>query len=509
VSKTSAVGDTSDTSANVVQRGLHIAGREIFPADSEVFQTIDPSRGVPVASYIEAGAPQVDEAIDAARTAFISGEWSSLSPTRRGRLMMAWGDLILDQADLLGELETRENGKLLREMQGQLKAVPEWLYYFGGLADKVEGRVIPVENRSVLNYTLREPLGVVGVLKPWNSPSLISMLSLAPALATGNTVVLKPSEFAPGSALELAKLAEAAGLPKGVVNVVTGGPTTGTALVGDQRVAKVAFTGGSKTGRQIAKMAGSRLARCTLELGGKNANIVFPDADLEAAEAGILAGIFAAAGQSCVAGSRALLHEEIYDELVQRLVKRAAEIRLGDPLDPDTEMGPIANARQLARVEKFVDAARSEGAEVLAGGRRGSVKGLDRGLFYEPTVIHQAASTSPIAQEEVFGPVLTVFPFKSEEEAVAMANDTHYGLATGVWTLNLQRAHRVAQALQTGTVWVNMYRAIAFNSPQGGYKDSGIGRENGVESVLDYLQTKSVWCELSSQVQDPFTLRTD
>ena len=492
----------------VTLHGLHIAGEEVFPPDVETFQTIDPARADPVASYVEAGATEVDHAVASAEAAFERGEWSRMSATRRGRVLMRWGDLILNDADRLARMETQENGKLLQEMIGQLKAVPDWLYYFGGLADKLEGRVIPVESRSVLNYTLREPLGVVGLIKPWNSPSLVSMFALAPALATGNTVVLKPSEFAPGSSLEIARLAEAAGLPRGVLNVVTGGAAAGAELVKHKSVAKIAFTGGSDTGRRIAEAAGSRLARCTLELGGKNANIVFADADLDAAESGVLGGIFAAAGQSCVAGSRALVQAEVYDEFVDRLVRRTRQIRLGDPTDADTEMGPIANTRQLTKVEECVAAAEATGAEILAGGKRAVIPGLERGYFYEPTIVQRAPATSAIARDEIFGPVLTLFPFESEEEAVTLANASRFGLAAGVWTLNLPRAHRMAQELEVGTVWVNMYRAATFNSPQGGYKDSGIGRENGLESALEYLQTKSVWCELSGQVPQPFVLRT-
>jgi aldehyde dehydrogenase (NAD+) len=392
-------------------------------------------------------------------------------------------------------------------MLAQLRVIPEWLYYFGGLADKVEGRVIPLDRTSVLNYTLREPLGVVGIIIPWNSPVLLTMYSLAPAVAAGNTIVLKPSEHASGSVIETLRLAAEAGFPPGVLNVVTGEREAGEALVEHPGVAKISFTGSEKTGAQIAARAGARLASVALELGGKSPNIVFPDGALDAAEAGILAGIFAAGGQSCVAGSRALFHREIYDELLERVQRRAATVVLGDPMADATQMGPIANVPQLRRVEEMVAAARSEGARVLAGGERASVPEFPDGLWYGPTIVDGVGNDAVIAQDEVFGPVLTVLPFETEEEAIAIANDTRFGLAAGVWTRDVKRAHRVARALQAGTVWINTYRAITFNSPFGGYKESGFGRVNGAEAIDGWLQTKSVWTELSEEISDPFVMK--
>jgi aldehyde dehydrogenase (NAD+) len=422
--------------------------------------------------------------------------------------MMRLADAIAENAESIARVETRDNGKLYKEMLGQLRVIPEWLYYFGGLADKVEGRVIPHDRSSVFNYTLREPLGVVGIIIPWNSPVLLLMYTLAPALAAGNTVVVKPSEHASASVIETVRLAEQVGFPPGVINVVTGDGEAGGALVDHPDVARVSFTGSDATGRLIAGRASSRLAGVTLELGGKSANIVFADANLEAAEAGILAGIFAAAGQTCVAGSRALVAAEIHEELLARVAKRADEIRLGNPMDDATQMGPIANPPQLARVARMVDEARADGAEVVSGGGRAQVAGLPDGLFYRPTVLSGVDNTSRIAQEEVFGPVLTMIPFRDEAEAVAMANGTRYGLAAGLWTRDVSRAHRVARQLEAGTVWINLYRAVNYNSPFGGYKQSGLGRANGAEAIDEYLQTKSVWTELSDEVQDPFVLRT-
>jgi aldehyde dehydrogenase (NAD+) len=392
-------------------------------------------------------------------------------------------------------------------MLAQMRVVPDWFHYYGGLADKVEGRVIPLDRMSVLNYTVREPLGVIGVITPWNSPTLLATMALAPALAAGNTVVLKPSEVTPASAVELARLAIEAGIPPGVLNVVVGGQAAGRALVDHQDVAKVVFTGGTEAGRAVAATTGARLASCLLELGGKSANIVFADADLEAVEAGILAGIFAAGGQTCIAGSRALIQRSVYEDVVERLVKRAAAIRLGDPLRPDTQMGPAATRQQLKRISDLVDAARKDGADVRAGGQQAAPIGLEQGFFYSPTVLTEVAHDSVIAQTEVFGPVLCLFPFDDEDEAIVLANDTRYGLAAGVWTSQLKRAHRVARQLEAGTVWINLYRALAFNSPFGGYKESGLGRENGSEAIYEFLQTKSVWCELGDEVQDPFVLK--
>ena len=333
-------------------------------------------------------------------------------------------------------------------------------------------------------------------------------MAIAPALAAGNTVVIKPSEVTPAGPIEAVRLAETVGFPPGVINVITGDRTTAEALVDDPRVAKIAFTGGVAAGRAVAERAGRRLASVTLELGGKSANIVFPDANMEQAKAGLLAGIFAAAGQTCVAGSRALIHRDIYDEILDWVADQARAIQIGDPFDATTQMGPVATEAQLHKNISMVARAAKDGAEIVAGGDRADVADFPDGFFFQPTVLTGVAAESYIAQNEVFGPVLSVIPFDDEDEAIQIANGTEFGLAAGVWTRDICRGHRMAENLKAGTVWLNMYRAMAFNSPFGGYKQSGIGRQNGIEAMDAYLQTKSVWCELSDEVQNPFIMRS-
>ena len=484
----------------------HVNGQRVPGTQGQRFDSINPTTGQVWGSFAASGRDDIDLAVRAADQA-LRGPWSKLSASKRGRLLMVWGEKVAANAETIARMETSQNGKLLAEMRAQANVIRDWLYYFGGLADKIEGRVIPLERQSVLNYTLREPIGVVGVIVPWNSPTFLTLMSVAPALAAGNTVVVKPSEVTSASAFELVRLAEEAGIPAGVINVVTGLREAGEALVDHPLVSKIAFTGSEPAGRAIAARAGQRLVSCTLELGGKSPNIVFGDALVDNAVAGILAGIFAAAGQTCIAGSRAYVHDSIYDQVLERLHQRAQQIRLGDPMDAQTQMGPVATLAQLQKDMHMVERAVQEGAKVLHGGRRATVPGLENGYFYEPTILHDMTPANYIMNEEVFGPVLGIARFKDDEEVIALANASRFGLAAGVWTRDFRRAHTMARRLQAGTVWINCYRGMAFNSPFGGYKNRGIGRGSGMGAIDQSLQIKSVWCELSEGVQDPFVLR--
>jgi (Z)-2-((N-methylformamido)methylene)-5-hydroxybutyrolactone dehydrogenase len=484
-----------------------IGGEWVEALSGKTFESINPYTGRAWATAPEAGEEDVDRAVRAARAAFDEGPWGTMTGTERARLMRRLADLLAENAQELAVVESTDNGKLLREMGGQLGALAEWYYYFAGAADKVQGETIPSDKANFFVYTRREPVGVVGAIAPWNSPLLLLTFKLAPALAAGCTVVVKPAEQTPASTLEFARLFDEAGFPPGVVNVVTGfGEGTGRPLVRHPGVDKVAFTGSTQTGIGVMKDAADHLARVSLELGGKSPNIVFDDADLEATNNGVVSGIFAATGQTCIAGSRLFVHERAHDELVKRLSEKAQSIKLGNPLEMETEMGPVAFKEQLDKVQGYIEVGQEEGAELVFGGRRPQTEELKDGYFIEPTIFTQVNNDMRVAREEIFGPVLSVIPFESEQDLIRQANDTSYGLAAGIWTRDIQKAHRVAHALRAGTVWVNSYRTLSFNTPFGGYKMSGMGRENGLESLKDYTQVKSVWVELSGQTRDPFTL---
>ncbi|HEX4766119.1 MAG TPA: aldehyde dehydrogenase [Lichenihabitans sp.] len=485
-----------------------IGGRWVAAAGGRTFETENPYLGAAWALVPRAGADDVDRAVSAAHKAFRNPAWRGLTPTARGHLLRRLADLIAADADRLAAIETQDNGKLITEMRAQLRYIPQWFHYFGGLADKIEGRVIPIDKPGMVNFTREEPLGVVAAITPWNSPLMLATWKLAPALAAGNTVVWKPSEFSSVSALEFGKLFETAGFPPGVVNILTGfGSDIGEALVTHPRVAKVAFTGGDRTGQSVYELAARSIKPVTLELGGKSANIVFADASLDNAVRGTVAGIFAATGQTCIAGSRALVHRAIHDGFVDRLVALGRTARMGDPALETTQVGPITTRPQRTKVLDYIGIAKDEGVTCVLGGGQATRPECGNGWFVEPTIFTAVKPSMRIAQEEVFGPVLSVIPFDDTEEAIAIANDTQFGLAAGVWTQTIGTAFQMAERLEAGTVWVNSYRATSYLSPFGGYKRSGIGRESGLTAIREYLQEKSVWIDTVGEVASPFVMR--
>lgn len=483
-----------------------IGGAWCDAADGATFDSLNPATAQPWATLPDAGEADVDRAVEAAHAAFLSPAWRGLTASARGALLRRLADLVAEHVDEIAALETQDNGKLIRETRGATGYVPQFLHYAAGAADKLEGATLPIDKRDMFAYTVREPLGVVAAIVPWNNPLYLTIIKLAPALAAGNTIVVKPSEHASTNLLLFAELVAKAGIPDGVVNVITGwGPRSGAALSRHPKVRRVAFTGGPIAARHVIRASAENLATLSMELGGKSANIVFDDADLESATNGAVAGIYAASGQSCVAGSRLLVHARVYDEFVDRLRARMARIRIGDPLDPQSDMGPMATAQQLGVVETMVARAQAEGAQLLAGG--GRPEGLP-GWYHQPTLLGADSPDLDVVRNEVFGPVAAIMRFSSEEEALAMANATEYGLAGGIWTRDIGRAHRLVRDIRAGILWVNTYRAISPMAPIGGFGLSGYGRECGFEAIEDYTETKTVWINLSdAPVEDPFVMR--
>jgi aldehyde dehydrogenase (NAD+) len=488
---------------------LWIDGKAENPARGEWIDTFNPYYGEPWAQIPRGTAEDSARAVEAARRAMDVGPWGKMTATERGKVMRRIGDLIVQHAGNLAEIETRDNGKVLTEMQGQLKTIPEYWYYYGGLADKIEGEIMPVEKADVFAFTTHEPVGVVAALTAWNSPLQFLSMKCAPALAAGCAVVVKPSEFASASSLEFAALTKEAGLPDGVLNIVTGfGNEVGAALVEHKDIAKITFTGSDVTGARIYETAARGMKRVAMELGGKSPNIVFEDADLEAAALGVVSGIFGAAGQMCIAGSRLLVQNSIKESFTERLVALARDVRLGDPMQPTTNVGPITTPAQYAKVLDYIEVARRDGARCILGGKPAVGPGITGGQFVEPTIFTGVTNDMRIAQEEVFGPVLSVIGFDDEQHAVQLGNSVIYGLVAGVWTGNIGRAMRMTKAFKAGTVWVNTYRAYSFMMPFGGMKMSGLGRENGIEAVHEFLETKSVFLSTSDKPPvNPFLQR--
>ena len=491
---------------NLRKYGHYINGREIASADGAYFPTENPYSGRAWAEIARGREADADAAVRAAKAAFDSGSWSKLTQTARGKLLRKLADLVVENAERLAEIERRDNGKLAAEVTAQIKYMAEYFYYYAGMADKIEGRVIPTDKAGVFAYTRNEPKGVVAIITPWNSPLTLTSWKLAPALAAGCTVVIKPSEFTSASMLEFALLFKQAGFPDGVVNVVTGfGGEVGVPLVGHPDVAHVGFTGGEAAGVAIYQLAAKGLKTVTLELGGKSPNIVFDDADLDQAVKGVISGIFAAAGQTCIAGSRLLVQESIHDAFVERLVNFVKDAKLGDPGLADTQIGPIATKPQFEKILSYIGIAKAEGATCVLGGK--ARPDLGAGQFVEPTIFTNVDNKMRIAQEEVFGPVLSVIKFKNDDDAVRIGNDVLYGLAAGVWTKSLSRAMKLAEKLRAGTVWVNNYRATSFTSPFGGFKRSGVGRESGSDAMKEFLEVKCVWISTDLDVPNPFIRR--
>lgn len=483
-----------------------IGGEFVDSCGGGLIESVNPFTGRTWATVQNGTVDDVDRAVRAARDAF-EGPWGSSSGAERAAIMQRFAQLIEDSSETLAVIESTDNGKLLKETRGVAHNIARWLNYFSGAAERQTGLTIPTSDPNYFAYTQRVPVGVIGAIVPWNAPLMLFMQKVAPALAVGCTIVVKTAEQTTASALHLARLADEAGLPAGVLNVITGdGATTGRALVSHPGVDKVSFTGSTTSGVTVMQDAATHLAPVTLELGGKSANLVFEDADIEAAINGVVMSVFAASGQMCIAASRVYVHASIHDDFVGRLVERAKAVRLGDPMAETSDIGPLATREQLERVLSMIDEAERQGAHLAVGGRRPTAPELADGFFVPPTIFTNVHADMRIACEEIFGPVLSIFSFETEEEAVRMANSTPYGLAGGIWTQSVQRAHRVAGRIRAGSVWINCYRVVDPAVPFGGMGFSGIGRENGEDVLLSMTETRSVWVELSCETRYPFRM---
>ena len=486
---------------------MYINGEWVDAKDGKTFESVNPSTGNSWAIIPEAGETDVDAAVQSAHRAFTDGPWPKMTATERGKLLRRLADILGEHSETLGHSETVDTGKLFQETRWQARYISDFFHYYAGLADKVQGDTLPIDKPNMWTMTVREPLGVVAAVVPWNSQLFLVAVKIGPALAAGNTVVLKASEHASAPMLEFAKVFEEAGFPPGVINIVTGlGEPCGRALTSHPLVDRISFTGGPETARHVIRNSAENFAEVSLELGGKSPVIVFEDADLENATNGILLSIFSASGQSCVAGSRLLLHERIHDEVLGEVAKRAANIRIGDPLDEASQMGPLATLGQLQNIQSAVADATSNGALLMHGGQQPD--GLGNGWFYEPTVVACPNQDLQIVRNELFGPVVSALRFHDESEAIRLANDTRFGLAAGIFSNDVGRALRVTKAIRSGIIWVNTYRVVSPLAPFGGYKNSGYGRESGLQAIYDYTRPKTVWLNTSPEpITDPFVMQ--
>ena len=484
---------------------MYINGEWVNSSSGKEIKTLNPETNEVWATVPEANEEDVNKAVQAAQKAF-DGSWSKLHPKERAKFLRNIGNQLRENAEHLGKIETIDTGKLFKEIKSQATYIAEYYDYYAGLADKVEGTVVPIDKPDMQVITTRIPIGVIAAIIPWNSQMLLTAVKLAPALAMGNTVVIKASELAPVTLLEFAKLIEKSGIPKGVVNVITGlGDPCGKALTTHNLVEKIAFTGGPETARHIVRNSAENLSQVSLELGGKSPVVLFNDADQENALNGIMAGIFAASGQSCIAGSRLYIQSKIYDEFLDKLVAKAEKIKLGAPMDPETQMGPLNSFKQLENIEKNIKETLEQGGKLRCGGERSSIS--NKGYYFPATIIECENHNLPAAENELFGPVLSVMKFENEENAINQMNDNQYGLSSGIYTSNLGRAMRVSKAVRAGIVFVNTYRLISPSAPFGGIKDSGYGKEAGVESIKEFTRIKTTWFNTSEKpMTDPFTM---
>ena len=492
--------------ANVKSYQMLINGEWVNASNGAMFESINPTNGQVWSKVPEATETDVDDAVNAAHRAFSTGPWSKMTPTERGKCLRKLGDLLAEKSEPLGRTESVDTGKMLKETRWQAKYIAEFFHFYAGCADKISGETLPIDKPDLFVFTNREPLGVVAAIVPWNSQLFLVAVKVGPALAAGNTIVLKASEHASAAMLEFGELVAEAGFPPGVVNIVTGhGEPCGKALTSHPLVARISFTGGPNAARHVLYNSAENFAEVSLELGGKSPFIVFDDANIESAVNGSVAGIFGAAGQSCVAGSRLYLHEDIADEFLERMVAIAKDIRIGDPLLEETQMGPLCTIGQLENIEKEVSQAIEEGGQILHGGKRPE---NFEGLFYETTIISCASQNMKIVDTELFGPVLSVLKFRTEEEVIGLANDTVHGLAAGIFTRDSARSLRMAKAVRAGIVWVNTYRVVSPIAEFGGIKGSGYGRESGFQAMHDYTRPKTIWMNTSDEpFGNPFVMR--